>query len=362
MKHGTRSGDGARLRCLFLCQGLLSVSLTLLMKSILRQDYFPFPWACVFMQCVLGLPIVGAIGGQIHSVKAVRPSHVNVAVVLSSLWAVCMASSFYGLRGVNVPMAVMGKNFSPLLTAILESAFLGSPLTARVLVNLALNLVGGSLYVVGDENRDLFGMTAVGMNTCLVAFTAICEKHIVGKSVQTPLGLSIYRMTLAAPMAALPAILGLEDWADAWRFLLGGGGALWAMMLAVVASSSMMTLVVFDLQRTVRATTMQVASLGYNILTTLISFAVFPKSREQMTVLAVVGYMISAISVGMYIYSAPDPAVTKKRRRAAVELEDVGAADASFPEKMPEEGADAVSPDDVEAPASAPAAHPTLEA
>merc|ERR1719335_2192123 len=96
------------LAFVFAAHASASVSLTLINKALARV--FPFPWMAMFVQCCGCVTLSLCIGLLLRQLKPWSPSHVPDAMKLSTLFVLCISSSYYGLQRVHVSMVVVGKN------------------------------------------------------------------------------------------------------------------------------------------------------------------------------------------------------------------------------------------------------------
>merc|ERR1719335_1287898 len=74
-----------------------------------------------------------------------------------------------------------------------------------------MSFTGSVLYSLGDTSLEIVGIGFVVLNSLLVALTCVCEKHIVVRKDQTPLGYTLYRNAFAIPLLMMVFASGLED-------------------------------------------------------------------------------------------------------------------------------------------------------
>merc|ERR1711975_73540 len=110
----------------------------------------------------------------------------------------------------------------------------------------------------------------------------------------------MYRNALAVLFLLVPIQLGAEPAEAAYHGLTEGGAAVWTPLLLVSAFGALMGLLLFELQSRVAATSIQVANLCYKVATTLLSFVFFPESLKDLGPLAVAGYSLSMLGIGLY--------------------------------------------------------------
>jgi len=291
-----------QLALVFACHAVTSSTLTLLNKRIAVS--VTFPWLVVLLQC-LGTVVVGLIMDlPFRTIKPVRLAHLPGSLLISCLFTLCLVSSISGLQRVHVPMAVVGKNLTPFVTAVLEALLLQAPLGGGALLSLATGTCGGAVYLLGDANASAQGLLYVLLNAVCVSLTSISEKVVTSQKQQSPLGLCLLRNALAVPFVALILLADPEAGAGAWRELLDAGPPLWlGMVLTSVFGAASGTLL-FRLQASVTATTTQVASLCYKLASTVLSLLLFPASRQDIGLVAVLGYAVSTASVSLYYFSS----------------------------------------------------------
>lgn len=285
---------------LFCCHACVSVSLTILNKKIMVA--FTYPWSTVLIQCCASVAIISIIGSFTNTIGPVRKSHLNSALLVSSLFVLCLISSFYGLQRVHVPMVVVGRNLTPFCTAFLEVLIVKTPLKLDTLAPLVISVTGSIIYAYGDSNTETTGVSYVLLNSAIVAVTCVSEKRVVGKEDQTPLGWSLYRNALAVPFLLVVLLCGLEDTRMAVEALRYGSWETWWLLFISSCFSASAGFMIFKLQTRVSATSTQVANLGYKVVTTIVSLIVFPESRRDIGLLAYVGYLLSFCGIALYVF------------------------------------------------------------
>ena len=209
-------------------------------------------------------------------------------------------------------MVVVGKNLGPFCTAILEALFLDVPLGTQTLGAMLIGLVGSAVYALDDANSDLEGVGLVGLNAGLVACTAVCEKYVVKTVDQGALGLSLYRNILAVPLLGILLALGVESFPEAMYALAQASKQSLLVLAVSTVFSAAAGLLVFTLQGRVNATTTQIASLCYKLVTTSLSLVLFPEAQKDLGLLAFVGYGLSTVSVAVYAFWPKRKPVLKK--------------------------------------------------
>jgi len=289
-----------QLAVLFACHAVTASSLTLLNKRIAVN--VRYPWIVVIIQCIGSSLISILVDIPYGTIRPVRLKHLPGALLVSCLFTLCLVSSISGLRRVHVPMAVVGKNLTPIITALLEAFILGTPLRFHALVSLAVGTCGGVVYLQGDANATSEGLTLVLINAVFVAVTAVSEKVVSSRKEQSPRGLGLLRNALSVPFVAAIIYLEEDGVSNAMRALQDlTWETMFCMALTAVFGSLSGTLL-FELQTRVSAATTQVAALGYKLATTLLSFLVFPASRNDVGVTALLGYTLSTIGVALYVF------------------------------------------------------------
>jgi len=290
-----------RLALVFACHAVTSSTLTLLNKRIAINT--TFPWLVVMMQCLGSVVFSIIMDLPFRTIKPVRLVHLPGSLLISCLFTLCLASSISGLRRVHVPMAVVGKNLTPFITAVLETLLLQAPLGGRTLLSLVVGCCGGGIYLAGDANASVQGLLFVLLNAVCVALTCIAEKFVSEKKEQSPLGLCLLRNALAVPFVSLFLLSDPASSRIAWQELKEAGPPTWLGMLLTSAFGAVSGMLLFQLQTQVRATTTQVASLCYKLASTLLSLVVFPASRLDVGWIAFVGYGLSTASISLYVFS-----------------------------------------------------------
>jgi len=294
-----------QLALVFACHAVTSSTLTLLNKRIAVS--VTFPWLAVMLQCMGTVVVSLLLNIPMRTIKPVRWSHLPGALLISSLFTLSLASSISGLRRVHVPMAVVGKNLTPFVTAILETLLLRAPLSIWTVLSLVLGTFGGSIYLIGDANASSQGLFYVMLNAFCVALTCISEKFVTDSKQQSPLGLSLLRNALAVPFVGLFILADPSASMAAWQEIVDAGPPMWGGMFLTSLFGALSGMLLFSLQTRVTATSTQVASLCYKLASTLLSFVFFPASRQDVGVIALAGYAISTVSVSLYVFSPRSP-------------------------------------------------------
>jgi len=97
------------------------------------------------------------------------------------------------------------------------------------------------------------------------------------------LGLALYRNALAVPLLLLPMLLGIERLDAFWDACLSAHATVWMLVFCSVFSSAFASLLVFELQRVVTATTTQVANLCCALATLLLSAIIWGGSALRVS-------------------------------------------------------------------------------
>jgi len=298
---GGRALAEMQLAFVFACHAVTSSTLTLLNKRIAIS--VTFPWLAVLLQCLGTVFISLLMDMPFRTIKPIRFAQMPGALLISSLFTLSLASSISGLRRVHVPMAVVGKNLTPFVTAILETLLLKAPLGSRTVMSLVVGTCGGCIYLLGDANASAQGLFFVMLNALCVALTCISEKFVTDKKQQSPLGLSLLRNALAVPFVGLFLLADPAASLEAWEEILTAGPPMWVGMLLTASFGAVSGMLLFHLQSRVTATSTQVASLCYKLASTLLSLLVFPASRNDVGWLALLGYAVSTASISLYVFS-----------------------------------------------------------
>lgn len=289
-----------RLAFVFACHAVCAISLTLLNKRIAVQIHYP--WIVVVIQCAGSVLISIIVDLPYATVRLPRWKQLPGMLLISFLFTMSLVSSISGLRRVHVPMAVVGKNITPFITALLEMLLLSAPVRTQSAMSLTIGIFGGVLYLYGDANASTDGLMFVLLNALCVAVTAISEKVVTQRKEQSPRALGLYRNAFAVPFVAAIIFLDRDGTSKAMQAIAElSGETLGCMALASIFGSLGGTLL-FELQTRVSAATTQVAALTYKLATTLLSLLLFPASRKDVGWLALVGYSLSTVSVALYVF------------------------------------------------------------
>jgi len=286
---------------LFASHAVVSSSLTLLNKRIAVTVFQP--WTIILLVCSASSLISLLIDLPFKTIKPLRLSQLPGCVAISFLFTLCLVSSISGLHRVHVPMAVVGKNLTPFLTSLLEALVLQAPLHSSTLLALCVGVAGGGIYLVGDANASAIGLLFVIVNATCVAVTAVCEKLVTGQKNQSPHGLGFLRNAMAVPFVAVMLLTDVEASLRSFRVVWDAGAFTWMHILVTAFFSSISGTLLFELQTRVTATTTQVASLCYKLASTTLSLVLFPGSRNDIGGLAILGYALSMVGVGLYSHS-----------------------------------------------------------
>lgn len=287
---------------LFAGHALCSSSLTLLNKGIAVK--IPCPWVVVLLQCAGSAIWSLILDLRLKSIKRVQLKSLPGNIWVAFLFTLCLVSSISGLQRVHVPMAVVAKNLTPFFTAMLELLQPGSPpMSVQTIIALIIGTAGGVIYLIGDANTSALGILYTLLNALCVAVTAISEKSVTTKKEQSPLGLCLLRNAMAVPFLAVFVVGDLEASFEAVQLLIQAGPRMYMQMMLTAFISAIGGTLLFHLQLRVTATTTQVASLCYKLATTLISFILFPASLNDIGLVAFTGYVLSTISISIYMFS-----------------------------------------------------------
>merc|ERR1712110_981490 len=120
---------------------------------------------------------------------------------------------------------------------------------------------------------------------------------------QSPHGLGFLRNAIAVPFVAIMLLTDVEASMRSFRVVWNAGVWTWMHILVTAFFSSITGTLLFELQTRVSATTTQVASLCYKLASTILSLVLFPGSRNDIGALAVLGYALSMLGVGLYSHS-----------------------------------------------------------
>jgi len=164
-----------QLALVFACHAVTSSTLTLLNKRIAVS--VSFPWLAVMLQCIGTVVVSFILDIPFRSIKPVRWKHLPGALLISSLFTLSLASSISGLRRVHIPMAVVGKNLTPFLTAMLEALLLRAPLSIWTVLSLVVGTAGGCIYLAGDANASTEGLLFIMLNALCVHLREVRHGH-----------------------------------------------------------------------------------------------------------------------------------------------------------------------------------------
>mmetsp|Transcript_92059 Transcript_92059/g.260592 ORF Transcript_92059/g.260592 Transcript_92059/m.260592 type:complete len:294 (-) Transcript_92059:86-967(-) len=291
-----------QLALLFAGHAVCSSTLTLLNKGIAVTVHAP--WLVVLLQCAGSAVCSLIIDTRLKSMRRIELRTLLPNVWIAFLFTLCLVSSISTLRRVHVPMAVVGKNLTPFLTAMMEVLLPGSPpLSSQTLIGLIIGTLGGIIYLIGDANTTAYGILLCVLNAFVVALTAISEKRVTTKKEQSPLGLCFLRNALAVPFLAVFVCADYRASYAAWHVLMDARPLLYVQMLLTAFISAISGMFLFHLQLRVTATTTQVASLCYKLATTLMSLLLFPASLNDIGLVAFSGYALSTLSISIYMFS-----------------------------------------------------------
>jgi len=294
-------GYSMHILFLFASHAVVSSSLTLLNKRIAVTVFQP--WTIILLVCSASALISLLMDLPFRTIRPISLSQLPGCVAISFLFTLCLISSISGLHRVHVPMAVVGKNLTPFLTSLLEALVLQAPLQSDTLLALCVGIVGSGLYLLGDTNASALGLGLVIINATCVSVTAVCEKLVIGQKNQSPHGLGFLRNAMAVPFVAVILLTDVEESLRSFRIVWDAGALTWMHILVTAFFSSISGTLLFELQTRVTATTTQVAALCYKLASTTLSLVLFPGSRNDIGALAVLGYALSMLGVGLYSHS-----------------------------------------------------------
>jgi drug/metabolite transporter (DMT)-like permease len=299
---------GGRLTALFGMYGCCSISMTLLNKQLALE--YPYPWTTIVIQhCgtyVCTLP--SAIKDR-SSVNPVRRGHLLPAIGNGFLFTAMLFCSLNALKYASVALYTVARNAVPVVVTILEYFLLETTVETHRAVGLAAVVVGATGFGLQDKPLEFRGYAFVAANTILVGLMSVYDKLMVTRLVkdQTPLGINLYRITASLPMVVMLSCM-LET-PTLPRDIVVVSCLLLSAMFAFGIGWCM-----FSLNRSVAATTLQVANIMFKFLSVLSSLLLWPHDIHMA------GWFSIALSFGgFYLYgspSAPRIDCTYCRRRA----------------------------------------------
>ncbi len=284
---------------LFLVYGAVSVSMTLVNKTV--SEKFPFAFTTVLLQnigalgCSFFLVVTGLEKMYVPNLKKhLLPSSVNTMWMVLTFWA-----SLKALHYISVPLYIVSANARPLCTALFEYVWLRRPIQTGGLLGLGLIVLGAYMYGVEDSSSASHGFVYALINTLLVTSLAVYEKWLATymQGEQTPVGINAYRIALS-----LPCLVLLISYQEGWGGLSSLVPLSFTFNLLLISSvlAMLMGVFMFTLQLRVSATTIQLANTMYKFLTTFISLFTHPIPRP-VPLIGWVGYALS--SIGFLFYS-----------------------------------------------------------
>lgn len=284
--------NGSSIQSLFVINGVVSVAMMLLNKTI--SSAFPFPVTIVAIQNLLAL--VGTL--LIILVKPsligpVRRSHVAKSIPGTMIFSVALTLAMMSARLTSIPVASVCSNCRPLTTSLIEFLIAGASLGRGKIFGLAWVATGSLVTAKSVGELEFQGMQIALIYVLLTSLQSAMDNRVMKsvKSEQTALGINLYRLTLSTPILIVTAIYseGLFSIHFPARTVL---------LLCMTGISCLVAgVVVFRLQALTSATSIQVANIGFKLVTTGTSLFTH---HEMPNLFGWIGFVLSMVGIVRY--------------------------------------------------------------
>jgi len=237
-----------------------------------------------------------------------------LVVVLMVLLINLLFTSFKALKFTSVPLYVVARNCVPAQTAVFEWFWNGTKVRSRGVAGLALTILGAVVFAYADTSQSEFdGLHWAILLSTSVSVSSVADKNIVRTLIVeeglTPVEINQQRMFLTLPVAALIAAnLEMGVWDERVPVVRAAQSmsmtAVVTLFVTCVCAFGMGTFA-FYLQQATSAASVQVANIGYKLVTTILSRVTHPSPVKP---LSWVGFVISILGIGLYTtWALPSP-------------------------------------------------------
>ena len=280
--------------------GIISVSLSLFNKSISSAFSHPFTVSLIQNSCAMVCTCLLCIIYP-HMVARLRWSHALQSVPGAVLFVVALWLALRSLKFASIPVYVVASNIRPLCTSMVEFLTHGWRLDHRRLASLILIAIGTYITTRSIDATELTGLLVAVLYTVVTSVLAVLDNTLMRrmKAEQTAMGINLYRLTLSIPIIlvciyAQESAVSLDEIDKSVSMLLLASGFL-CMFSGVVA---------FQLQSVTTATSIQVANIGFKVITTFVSLFTHGEwpSAKGWTGLAVCTIGIILYSVDLQLF------------------------------------------------------------
>jgi len=240
-----------------------------------------------------------------------------LVVVLMALLVNLLFTSFKALKFTSVPLYVVARNCVPAQTAVFEWFWNGTKVRSRGVAGLALTILGAVVFAHADASQsELDGLSWAILLSASVSVSSVADKNIVRTLIAeeglTPVEINQQRVFLTLPVAALIAAnLEMGVWDERVPVVLAAQSmsskAVVSLFVTCVCAFGIGSLV-FSLQQATTAASVQVANIGYKLVTTILSRVTHPSPVPQ---LSWVGFAFSILGIALYTISGNSPAPVK---------------------------------------------------
>ena len=279
----------------FSISGLSSILLLIVNKTL--SSSFPFPLATVVIQnvCALLCTIAYALMRP-GFVSPVRFRHFLPSFPGSILFVLVLLLSNASLGYVSLPVFVVANNLRPLSTAAIEFAYSGACISGKRASSLVGIALGAIVTALSISDREFKGLTMAAINTPLVSLLNVIDGRFMRsvKHEQTPAGINLYRL-----ITSLVLLGGVALFEEKSPELTDLDIASVKLLLMSGITCTFAGVSLFELQTRTSATSIQVANVGFKIITTVVSLFTH---GEYPSIAGWAGYAVS--TAGVLLYSA----------------------------------------------------------
>ena len=279
---------------LFGFSGIISISLSLMNKSLSATFQYPFTVALVQNLSACACTTV-MISSNPDILRPISKSYIPFAIFNTGLFVFALWLALVALKTLPLPMYAVNSNLRPLCAGILEYYIQGSRKSFEQILALVLIALGALVSTFGMFGSEYYGFMLAITYTMTVSFSSVFENTALRqvRGDQTAVGLNFHRLVLSIPMLS-GLIYVFEDYSSI-------SDNLSQPVILLLACSGFMCLfagiVMYKLQEVTTSTNIQVSGCLYKFITTVASLGIH---GEYPTSSGWVGYTFSTLGFLMY--------------------------------------------------------------
>jgi GDP-mannose transporter len=265
--------------------------MTLFNKKIIMA--FPEPFVLIAIQnfgAVLLTLLLQLITTEALPLK--RPSfrQLYTLIIPTFLYIILLWTSLEGLARVSVPLVIVARNSSPLITSIIETLFFGIKFTMDEYSALVVILGGAILFGFSDSTATLNGVGWVLINLFLLCTLGIIDKKMTGdlSDEQTSAGISTLKNFLSTPILLLISYLKDGHLRPLFVTLPQLGGTDLAYLFLTIFVTLLIGNSFYAIVTMLSATSVAITQVSYKMVTLFLSFVFFPVTFRLFGVMGLI--------------------------------------------------------------------------